>query len=202
MLPRRKGACVLYAPVGNGALAGPGTVMEPEEVAARVRELIGMDIQAVGLVRARTRGEPAPRVWTVMTEHGYFWLVEDGAATEVFRAVQQRSMPASPSACHSAAEAARRFVDLHPRGAPAEPTASDVESRETGNGCRTFLCEACGVEVTRRRQVERTARSLCPRCRHAERERLRYQQDPRYRARRLAYSAARYRQTQATAGTG
>ena len=170
--------------------------MEPEEVAARVRELIGMDVQAVGLVRARARGEPAPRVWTVMTEHGYFWLVEDGTVTEVFRAVQQRSAPASASACHSAAEAARRFIDLHPRAAPAERAACDARARETGGMGRSFLCEACGTQVTRRRQVERTARALCPRCRHAERERLRYQQDPQYRARRLAYSAARYRQSQ------
>ena len=174
--------------------------MQPEEVAARVRELVGMDVQAVGLVRARTRGEPAPRVWTVMTEHGYFWFVEDGATAEVFRAVQQRSLPASPSACHSAAEAARRFVDLHPRETTAERPASEVEARETGGMARSFLCETCGVLVTRRRQAERTARALCPRCRHAERERLRYQQDPQYRARRLAYSAARYRQSQGAAG--
>ena len=170
--------------------------MQPEEVAARVRELIGMDIQAVGLVRTRTRGEPAPRVWTVMTEHGYFWLVEDGVATEVFRAVQQRSMPASAAACHSAVEAARRFLDLHPRETVAEQPPSDVAARETNGASRTFLCEACGAPVTRRRRVERSARALCPRCRHAERERLRYQQDPQYRARRLAYSAARYRQSQ------
>ncbi len=175
--------------------------MEPEEVAAHVRELIGMDIQAVGLVRARTRGEPAPRVWTVMTEHGYFWLVEDGEASELLRAVQQRSTPASASACHSAAEAARRFIDLHPRATPAEPQAGDVAAHATTDAGRSFSCKTCGAEVTRRRQVERTARALCPRCRHAERERLRYQQDPHYRARRLAYSAARYRQTQATAGT-
>lgn len=174
--------------------------MEPEEVAARVRELIGMDVQAVGLVRARTRGEPAPRVWTVMTEHGYFWFVEDGSTTEVFRTVLHRSTPASPSACHSAAEAARRFMDLHPRESMAEPPPSEAVARETVAAARSFLCEGCGSLVTRRRQADRTARALCPRCRHAERERLRYQQDPQYRARRLAYSAARYRQSQGAAG--
>ena len=170
--------------------------MQPEEVAARVRELIGMDVQAVGLVRARTRGEPAPRVWTVMTQHGYFWFVEDGATAEVFRAVPQRSMPASASACHSAAEAARRFIALHPGEATTEPVPDEAEVRETDRTDRSFLCDACGAVVTRRRQVDRSARALCPRCRHAERERLRYQQDPQYRARRLAYSAARYRQSQ------
>jgi hypothetical protein len=36
---------------------------------------------------------------------------------------------------------------------------------------------------------------LCKRCRHAERERLRYHDDPQYRARRLAYSATRYQKT-------
>ena len=174
--------------------------MQPEQVAASVRELIGMEVQAVGLVRARTRGEPAPRVWTVMTEHGYFWFVEDGSATEVFRAVLQRSMPASPSACHSAAEAARRFIDLHPRETVDEEPPGEAVAHETVGTARSFLCEACGALVTRRRQVERSARALCPRCRHAERERLRYQQDPQYRARRLAYSAARYRQSQGAAG--
>lgn len=173
--------------------------MQPDEVAASVRERVGMDVQAVGLVRARARAGPAPRVWTVMTEHGYFWFVEDGIETEVFRALQQRGIPASTSACHSAAEAARRFVALHPpvadQARPTPPAALD----ETDAPARSFLCEGCGTLVTRRRQVDRPPRPLCPRCRHAERERVRYQQDPHYRARRLAYSAARYRQTQDTA---
>ena len=174
--------------------------MQPEEVAASVRERIGMDVQAVGLVRARTRGAPAPRVWTVMTEHGYFWFVEDGTETEVFRALQQRAMPASSSACHSAAEAARRFLALHPPGSDEELPARPAEADATAATARSFLCEGCGTLVTRRRQLDRPSRPLCPRCRHAERERVRYQQDPQYRARRLAYSAARYRQTQDTVG--
>ena len=174
--------------------------MQPEEVAASVRERIGMEVQAVGLVRARTRGEPAPRVWTVMTEHGYFWFVEDGTATEVFRAVPRHAMPASPTSCHSAAEAARRFIALHPRETEDAPPPSDGVAGETTGAARSFLCEGCGTLVTRRRQAERSSRALCARCRHAERERLRYQQDPQYRARRLAYSAARYRQSQGVAG--
>jgi len=114
--------------------------------------------------------------------------------------VLHRSAPASPSACHSAAEAARRFMDLHPQETLAEPLPSEGVAHETISAARSFLCEGCGAPVTRRRQVDPTARALCPRCRHAERERLRYQQDPQYRARRLAYSAARYRQSQGAAG--
>ncbi|MDP8922427.1 MAG: hypothetical protein M3O34_06065 [Chloroflexota bacterium] len=171
--------------------------MQPEEVAASVRERIGMDVQAIGLARARTRGEPVPRVWTVMTEHGYFWFVEDGTTAEVFRAVPQRTTPVSTSACHSAAEAARRFIALHPRELPAERPSNENGARHATG--LSFSCEACGAHVTRRRRTEQPARALCPRCRHAERERLRYQQDPQYRARRLAYSASRYRQSQDTA---
>jgi len=146
-----------------------------------------------------------------MTEHGHFWAVEDGEIVELFKAVARRTSPDDLLACHSAVEAARRFLLLHPRVtemqmAVVQPATSSTASIGTVSGTTgepTEACQVCGTTFTRRRQTGRAGatRSLCPRCRHAERERLRYQQDPRYRARRLAYSAARYRRTQQDDGT-
>jgi hypothetical protein len=141
-----------------------------------------------------------------MTEHGHFWAVEDGESVELFRAVARRTAPNDLLACHSAVEAARRFLLLHPRAIEepvaavqvATPGAERPRSDSVASGETAEACQVCGATFTRRRQSGRlqSTRSLCPRCRHAERERIRYQQDPRYRARRLAYSAARYRRTQ------
>jgi len=178
--------------------------MDPDHVAAQVRERSGLDVQAVTLVRSGANDELVPWVWAAMTEHGHFWAVEDGERLELFRAVARRTSPDDLLTCHSAVEAARRFLLLHPRVADvstlvprqAGPRAADPETNAADEG--SLSCQVCGTTFTRRRQTTQTAstRPLCPRCRHAERERLRYQQDPRYRARRLAYSAARYRQSQ------
>lgn len=184
--------------------------MDPEHVAAQVRERSGLEVQAVTLVRSGASDELVPSVWAAMTEHGHFWAVEDGETLELFRAVARRTSPDDLLACHSAVEAARRFLLLHPRAveAPALATrragaGADIGEAETVDGAGQ-ACQVCGTTFTRRRQSGQagSTRSLCPRCRHAERERLRYQQDPRYRARRLAYSAARYRQSQQAAGEG
>jgi len=166
--------------------------MDPDRVVAHVRDLSGMEVQAVTLVRSGPREATLPRVWAVMTEHGQFWAAEDGEAIELFRAVS-RPAPSNPLTCQSAVEAARRFLALHPRaavaasGAPTPPMATASVGSDP--------CEVCGEMFTRRARQLQT-RPLCARCRHAEHERLRYQQDPRYRARRLAYSAARYRDRQ------
>ena len=69
--------------------------MDPDRVVTQVRELSGMEIQAVSLVRTGPREATIPRVWAVMTEHGQFWATEDGAALEMFRAVN-RPAPQSP----------------------------------------------------------------------------------------------------------
>ena len=177
--------------------------MDPDRVVTQVRELSGLEIQAVTLVRSGPREATLPRVWAVMTEHGHFWAAEDGATLELFRAVS-RPTPSGPSACQSAVEAARRFLTLHPRQGP--PSASETDARsatptEAGPSVSTNVCDVGGETFTRRSRRAQ-ARSLCARCRHAEHERLRYQQDPRYRARRLAYSATRYRERQQATGTG
>ena len=178
--------------------------MESHEVAAHVRERLGMDVQAASLMRARARGVPMPRVWAVMTEHGYFWLVEDDGLVELFRAVSARGVTAAVGGCATAAEAGRRFLELHPvKHEPERRAESEAEAPSPPvGGDLSFACQACGTWVTRRRRTEGGVRELCKRCRHAERERLRYHDDPQYRARRLAYSAARYRQQGPEGGTG
>jgi hypothetical protein len=180
--------------------------MDPDRVASQVRERSGIDVQAVTLVRSGASDDLVPWVWAAMTEHGHFWAVEDGETLELFKAVARRTSPDDLLSCHSAVEAARRFLLLHPRAAEEAPPAmfaSSASDAANAPSDGSLACQACGSTFTRRRQQSAQAgagRSLCPRCRHAERERLRYQQDPRYRARRLAYSAARYRQSQQGSG--
>ena len=176
--------------------------MDPDRVVTQVRELSGMEIQAVTLVRSGPREATLPRVWAVMTEHGQFWAAEDGAALELFRAVSRPTQP-SPLTCQSAVEAARRFLALHPRRAgpaPDPPAPQPATTTEPASGTTASTCDVCGETFERRSRRAQT-RSLCSRCRHAEHERLRYQQDPRYRARRLAYSATRYRERQQAEGS-
>ena len=168
--------------------------MDPDRVVAHVRDLSGMEVQAVTLVRNGPREATLPRVWSVMTEHGQFWAAEDGEAIELFRAVSRPS-PSNPLTCQSAVEAARRFLSLHPRAMVTASNAPAISTATATIGSDT--CEVCGETFTHRARQSQT-RPLCARCRHAEHERLRYQQDPRYRARRLAYSAARYRDRQQT----
>ena len=182
--------------------------MDPDHVAAQVRERSGLDVQAVTLVRSGASDELVPWVWAAMTEHGHFWAVEDGETLELFRAVARRTSPDDLLACHSAVEAARRFLLLHPRAAEAPALrrrASPVPVRTRASPCcRRGRPGVPGlrhdVHPPAPERAGRVGEALCPRCRHAERERLRYQQDPRYRARRLAYSAARYRQSQQAGG--
>src|SRR3954452_16108761 len=99
--------------------------MDPDVVVAHVRELSGMDVQAVTLVRTGPREAAIPRVWAVMTEHGQFWAAEDGSALELFRAVGRPATP-NPLPCQSAVEAARRFLELPPRpvAIPTPPAAA------------------------------------------------------------------------------
>ncbi len=185
--------------------------MEPEHIAAHVRERSGLDVQAVTLVRSSTNGDPSPWVWAAMTEYGHFWAVENGKIIELFRAVARRTSPDDLLACHSAVEAARRFVLLHPsasasneRPAQTPPVVNSAvaEAEQPASVTGAMTCQVCGAAFAQRRQRSSltVVSHLCARCRHAERERRRYQQDPGYRARRLAYSAARYRQSQGPPG--
>ena len=166
-----------------------------DEVTVHARERLGMEIQAASLLHSRPVGSRSPVVWSLMTEHRWFWLVEEAGAIELFRATHH-----GPPAV---AEATRRFLELHPTG-PERPAAPPAAPRPRRAAARPaaipndeesarFDCRVCGEEVVTRRGTVLADRQLCTQCRHAERERLRYQDDPEHRARRRAY-ADHYRQ--------
>jgi hypothetical protein len=159
--------------------------MGPEQVAAHARERLGVEAQAVTLARAGAGRAPA--VWAVMTEVGRFWVVARAGRVELFR---DATPGAAYARCATAATAARRFLELHPVGTDV---ASAEDTAPAGDDGRSSACRACGADVIRRRP-SRPRPPLCRRCAHAERERLRYQADAEYRARRLADAAARHRQ--------
>ena len=138
-----------------------------------------MEIQAAILLGTQPAGCRRLEVWSLLTEHGDFWLVEEGGAVELFRR--------APGGVKFAGAAVRQFLKLHPAGrtvAPPPPGQYD--------------CRGCGVRVAPRRRGTMADRQCCRRCYHAERERERYRRDPEYRAhllvtRRASYRAARGR---------
>jgi len=162
--------------------------MELDAVTAYARERLGLELQAVTLLRRPGSGRGPPGVWSLMTEHGAFWLVEEDGQVELFRATHDRRNPFL--------EAARRFRELHPEKPPvatAPPTADAPLTPVQALARRVFDCRLCGRSVTPRRVSEHVTRQLCPPCAHNTRERERYHDDPEYRARRVAYSETLYR---------
>ena len=159
-----------------------------DEVTAHARERLGMEIQAVTHLDARLAGTQRLEVWSLMTEHGWFWLVEEAGAVELFRSVHH-----GPPAV---AEATRRFLELHPirpaQPAPWPPLAAETPAvPQPPTPCPRaapvlYDCRSCGVGVVTRRGSVLADRQLCRRCRHVEQERERYQNDPAHRARLLA----------------
>jgi hypothetical protein len=141
--------------------------MEPHEVEALARERLGAEILAVS--RLRATGAEGLRTWSILTEHGAFWLVEGPAGTEIFRPI---GVPRGGGGAHAVA----RYLELHPEAAtPA--TAAPLAA---------YACRACGATVTPRRRSAQSERGLCERCYHAESQRRRYREDPEHRARELA----------------
>ena len=163
--------------------------MDVQHVTAYARERLGMEIQGASLAQAPASGSQVPEIWTLLTEHGDFWLVEGGGAIELFRATRY-----GPPA---AGEAERRFLELHPTGPAPRAAVSRSRPRRAvelaGPACAPYDCRTCGVQVTPRRPSEQGDRRLCARCFRAERARERYHGDPEHRARRLAAVAARKR---------
>ncbi len=162
--------------------------MELEEVTALARERLGLELQAVTLLRRPGPGRGPPGVWSLMTEHGAFWLVEQDGQVELFRATHTDRNP-SP-------EATRRFRELHPEKSPVAtvpPTADAPLTPAQAPARRVFDCRVCGRSVTPRRVSDHVTRQLCPPCAHATRARERYRDDPEYRAHRAAYSETLYR---------
>ena len=160
--------------------------MELDEVTEHAHERLGLEIQAVSRLRPTTARHRRLEVWSLLTEHGRFWLVEEGGAVELFRAAHGDS--------RSTAVAGRQFLQLHPEG-PEAPATPRIARRDTPRASTpsAYDCHGCGIRVTPQRRSEMADRQLCRRCRHVERARERYRDDPEYRARLLATRRARYR---------
>ncbi len=77
-----------------------------DEVTAHARERLGLEIQAVTRLGARQAGTRHLEVWSLMTEYGKFWLVEDGGQVELLRASRGERGAVST--------AVQRFLELHP----------------------------------------------------------------------------------------
>ncbi len=170
--------------------------MDLEEVTALARERLGLEFQAVTLLRRPRPDRRWPQVWSLMTEHGTFWLVEEDGQVELFRATHDRRTPSL--------EATRRFRELHPEEPPVaagSPAADPPTAPAQAQARRVFDCRVCGRSVTPRRVADHVTRQLCSRCAHAARARERYHVDPEYRARRVAYSETRSRQRRAGDGS-
>jgi hypothetical protein len=155
-----------------------GAGVRSDEVEALARGRLGAEVQAVSLLLATGDGAEGLRVWSVLTEPGTFWLVEGPAGTEIFR-------PGGARGGAPAAHAVGRYRALHPSAATPVPAA-----RRTG-APEAYACRACGATVTPSRRSVQVERGLCKRCCQADYRRRRYREDPEYRARQLAYSAAR-----------
>ena len=168
--------------------------MELGEVTTLARERLGMEIQAATLLGTQTAGRRRLEVWWLMTERGYFWLVEGGSGVELFRDAHGDS--------RSTAVAVRQFLQLHPEGpdvSAARRVARPVTRRTPPPGA--YDCRTCGTRVTPHRRSVMQERQLCPRCRHLEHGRERYRGDPAYRARLRASRRARYREARERAAS-
>jgi hypothetical protein len=88
------------------------------EVEALAGERLGMEIQAVELLRATGGGADGLRVWAVLTEHGAFWLVEGPAGAELLRPIG--------GGWNGVARAVGRYRGLHVPGPRARPLAGQA----------------------------------------------------------------------------
>ena len=119
--------------------------MQLDEVVAHARERLGLEIQAVSRLRPATARRRRLEVWSLLTEHGRFWLVEEGGAVEaveLFRDV--------PGGARSAAMAVQQFLDLHPEGRRDAPAARRVARPATRRAptLSAYDCRTCGARVT------------------------------------------------------
>ena len=168
--------------------------MELGDVTAYARERLGMEVQAATLLRTQTAECRRLEVWWLMTERGYFWLVEGGSGVELFRDAHGDS--------RSTAVAVRQFLQLHPEGpdvSAARRVARPVTRRTPPPGA--YDCRTCGARVTPRRRSAMVDRQLCRRCHRVEWERERYRDDPEHRGHVLASRWARYREARGRAAS-
>ena len=97
--------------------------MELDEVTAYARERLGMEIQAATLLGAQPAWGRRLEGWSLMTERGWFWLVEEGSAVELFRG--------APGGARSVGLAVRQFLGLHPDGPEARAPAANPTAGHT-----------------------------------------------------------------------
>jgi hypothetical protein len=154
-----------------------GAGVRSDEVEALARERLGAEIQAVRLLRATCDGAEGLRVWSILTAHGTFWVVEGPAGTEIFRRIAARGGD-------HVARAVGRYLTLHPSAASPAPAAGASPARPA------YACRACGATVAPARRSAQAERGFCRRCYRAEQARRRYQEDPEFRARSLARNRA------------
>ena len=158
--------------------------MDVQHVTVLARERLGLEIQAATHLGARLAGIRRVEVWSLMTEHGVFWLIEGGGQAELLRA--SRGGPGAVDA------AVRRFLELHSSEAsrttecPRRAAPPALPPREEP---LPYDCRLCGVQVTPHRPGRQAEGRLCERCYRVERARARYHGDPEYRARELARGA-------------
>ncbi len=86
--------------------------MRSDEVIAYAAERLGSDVQAAELIPTARQPEGL-RVWELMTERGWFWLVEWEGVIELFRAHTFGTGRSVGAQCRSPGGAARRFLELH-----------------------------------------------------------------------------------------
>ena len=75
-------------------------------------ELLGLDIQAVILARSRSARSGGLQTWELMTQHGLFWLVEDGGVAELF-VVGSSKVGRHPMSASGVMQAMSRYRELH-----------------------------------------------------------------------------------------
>ena len=139
------------------------------------------------LARAHATENRAIEIWSLLTEHAWFSLVEGAGAIELFRATSY-----SPP---TVAAATRRFLELHPIGAALPQATPRPPTPRPTKAPAPYDCRTCRTQVTPHRPSGQAERRLCERCYHVERQRERYRDDPEVRARRLASKAAHYRRS-------
>ena len=131
--------------------------MDVDEGTAYARDRLGMTVQVV--MRAAPSGDPRGlTAWQLLTEGGYFYLVDGTAGCELVRTPKLT-------------QALRKYRELHPE--PVGPA---------GPGHVTFACTRCGQGVTAAATTMLARDQLCRRCRRRRAER-RYREKRSDRAR-------------------
>ena len=110
--------------------------MQPDEVTVHAHERLGLEIQAVSRLRSPRTGRRRLEVWSLLTEHRRFWLVEEGGVVELFHGV--------PGGARSSTVAVRQFLQLHPEGpdAPATRRVARPVTRRAPCRARTTVAVA------------------------------------------------------------